>query len=132
MPQLITLTDSRDDRLRDYVSLRDTTLRSSIEEDEGIFIAEGEKVIRRALAVGLRPRSLLLAQRWLDSLSDLLAQYPELPVYVVTEALAEEVTGFHIHRGALGSFARQTRWTPAQLLELNRLVVCEDIVDHTN
>lgn len=132
MAHLIPLDDAHDSRLRDYVALRETSLRSSLEEEEGIFIAEGEKVIRRALEAGFRPRSLMLAERWLASLEDALADWPEVPVYVVTEDLAEDVTGFHVHRGALGSFARKSLWEVESLLALQRLVVCEDLVDHTN
>ena len=54
------------------------------------------------------------------------------PVYVVTEDLAEQVTGFHVHRGALASLHREQRHSVEELLALQRLVVLEDIVDHTN
>lgn len=126
------VTDASDSRLHHYVALRDTSLRKSLETSEGIFIAEGEKVIRRALEAGYRPLSLLLAERWLAPLADALDEYPDVPVYVVTEALAEEVTGFHVHRGALGAFERHTRHSVADLLAMDRVVVAEDIVDHTN
>ncbi|WOQ18305.1 RNA methyltransferase [Raineyella sp. W15-4] len=129
---LITITDPHDDRVADYVRLRDVSLRRSLEAEHGLFIAEGEKVIRRALEAGYPPRSFLLAPRWLESLADALAPYPEVPIYVVSEALAEEITGFHVHRGALASMRRRTGRTMADLLDLQRLVVCEDIVDHTN
>jgi tRNA G18 (ribose-2'-O)-methylase SpoU len=55
-----------------------------------------------------------------------------VPVYVVSETLAEQVTGFHVHRGALASLHREERGTVTKLLGLGRLVVLEDIVDHTN
>jgi tRNA G18 (ribose-2'-O)-methylase SpoU len=51
---------------------------------------------------------------------------------VVSEQLAEEVTGFHVHRGALASLHREQRHEVADLLRAERLVVCEDVVDHTN
>ena len=51
---------------------------------------------------------------------------------MVSEALAEEVTGFHVHRGALASLHREERHAVADLLGLDRLVVLEDVVDHTN
>jgi tRNA G18 (ribose-2'-O)-methylase SpoU len=89
-------------------------------------------VIRRSVEAGYRPRSFLLAERWLPGLRDVLDQWPDVPVYVVSETLAEQVTGFHVHRGALASLHRRDRSTVAELLELSRLVVCEDIVDHTN
>lgn len=131
MPR-IEITDQHDPRLGDYVSLRDVSLRRSLEAERGLFIAEGEKVIRRAIEAGHRPRSFLLAERWIPGLSDLLDAHPDAPVYVVTEALAEQVTGFHVHRGALASVYRAEPTPMASLLGLSRLVVAEDIVDHTN
>lgn len=126
------ITDPADDRVRDYVGLRDVNLRKSLEAREGLFIAEGEKVIRRAVEAGFEPRSFLLAERWLPGLSDVLQRHPDAPVYIVTEALAEQISGFHVHRGALASMRRATRHTLDDLLACRRLVVCEDIVDHTN
>ena len=98
----------------------------------GLFIAEGDKVIRRAVEAGYRPRSFLLAERWLAGLQDVIERWPDIDVYVVSEALAEQVTGFHVHRGALASFHRVERHTVADILRRRRLVVLEDIVDHTN
>ena len=128
----LLLDRADDDRLADYVRLRETSLRRSLESAQGLFIAEGDKVIRRAVDAGYRPRSFLLAPRWLDSLQDVLRSWPDVPVYVVSEQLAEEVTGFHVHRGALASLHREQRHQVADLLQRERLVVCEDVVDHTN
>ncbi len=132
MAVLIRVADPADDRLSDYVALRDTSLRRSLESERGLFIAEGEKVIRRAVEAGHRPRSFLLAERWLPGLADLLDAHPDAPVYVVTEALAEAVTGFHVHRGALASLHRAAPRAMGDLLGARRLVLAEDIVDHTN
>lgn len=131
MANLVPIADANDDRLADYVKLRESSLRRRLEEEGGLFIAEGEKIIRRAVEAGYRPRSFLLAERWLAGLSEILAASPA-PVYVVSEAVAEQVTGFHVHRGALASMHRVERWTSDDLLASRRLVVCEDIVDHTN
>lgn len=121
-----------DPRLGDYVRLRESSLRRSLESERGLFIAEGEKVIRRAVEAGHRPRSFLLAPRWLAGLDDVLARWPDVPVFVVAEAVAEEVTGFHVHRGALASLHRSDLLPVADLLRRDRLVVLEDVVDHTN
>jgi len=128
----LTISDASDPRLADYVSLRDAALRSHLESDQGLFIAEGAKVIRRAVDAGYRPRSFLLAERWLEGLHDVLTHWPAAPVYIVTEDLAEQVTGFHVHRGALASLHREQRHSVEELLAQQRLVVLEDIVDHTN
>jgi tRNA G18 (ribose-2'-O)-methylase SpoU len=128
----LSITDATDPRLADYVLLRDASLRRHLESEQGLFIAEGAKVIRRAIGAGYRPRSFLLAERWLAGLCDVLSRWPDVPVYLVTEDLAERVTGFHVHRGALASLHRQQRHSVTELLALQRLVVLEDIVDHTN
>lgn len=130
---LIEIAVADDPRLADYVRLREVSLRHSLEAERGLFIAEGSKVIRRAVAAGYPPRSFLLTPRWLDELAGVLAGCPEVPVYVVSEELAEQVTGFHVHRGALASLQRQQRHTAAGLMAASRrLVVVEDIVDHAN
>jgi tRNA G18 (ribose-2'-O)-methylase SpoU len=128
----LTITDPGDPRLADYVRLRDTSLRRHLESERGLFIAEGEKVIRRAIEAGYRPRSFLLAERWLDGLRDVVQRWPAAPVFVVTEDLAEQVTGFHVHRGALASLHREQRDRLHELVAMQRVVVLEDIVDHTN
>jgi tRNA G18 (ribose-2'-O)-methylase SpoU len=128
----LRITDPEDPRLADYVRLRETSLRRHLETKQGLFIAEGEKVIRRAIEAGYQPRSFLLAERWLTGLHDVLKQRPEVPVLVVTEQLAEQVTGFHVHRGALASLHREERHRAEDVLSLHRLVVLEDIVDHAN
>ncbi|MGW6276010.1 TrmH family RNA methyltransferase [Kribbella sp. NPDC055071] len=130
----IVLDDPADPRLADYVQLREVTLRRLLEEEHGLFIAEGDKVIRRAAEAGFAPRSFLLAERWLDSLKDVLELWSETPVYIVSEELAEQVTGFHVHRGALASYKRRATVPLADLLtdDVRRIAIFDDIVDHTN
>ena len=131
MAELIEVTQADDPRLGEYVALRDANLRRSLEADRGLFIAEGAKVIRRAVEAGYPPRSFLLAQRWLAELGDLVDAF-DGPAYLVSEALAEQVTGFHVHRGALAAMRRLDRFSVADVLAGRRIVVAEDIVDHTN
>jgi tRNA G18 (ribose-2'-O)-methylase SpoU len=132
MATLIEVEDPADPRLSDYRDLRDVELRKHLEAEEGLFIAEGEKVVRRAVEAGFAPRSFLMARRWLDGLGDVLAS-ADVPCYVVDEKLAERVTGFHVHRGALGSLHRRTLPSVADVLaDARTVVVLEDVVDHTN
>jgi tRNA G18 (ribose-2'-O)-methylase SpoU len=129
---LIEVTDAADPRLADYRDLRDVELRKHLESEHGLFLAEGEKVVRRALDAGYAARSFLMAPRWLDGLGDLLAASPA-PCFVVSEELAEAVTGFHVHRGALASLERRPLPSMDEVLSGARTVlVLEDIVDHTN
>ena len=132
MATLHEITDPADPRLADYRDLRDVELRKHLEATHGLFLAEGEKVVRRAVEAGFTPRSFLMAPRWLDGLADVLAR-SQAPCYVVSEALAEEVTGFHVHRGALASLERRPLPSVESVLASARSVlVLEDIVDHTN
>lgn len=132
MADLVEITDPADPRLADYRDLRDVELRKHLEAEHGLFLAEGEKVVRRAIEAGHAPRSLLMAPRWLDGLADVLGR-TEAPCYVVPEEMAEQVTGFHVHRGALASLAR-TPLPPVEevLAGARSVLVLEDIVDHTN
>jgi tRNA G18 (ribose-2'-O)-methylase SpoU len=132
MAELIHVSDAADPRLADYVRLTDGQLRRSLEAAEGLFIAEGAKVIRRALQAGHRPRSLLMAERWLDSLADVLPAL-DCPVYLVTDATAEALTGFAVHRGALASMTRLPLPSlPDVLTGAHRVIVLEDLTNHTN
>jgi tRNA G18 (ribose-2'-O)-methylase SpoU len=126
------VSDPDDPRLADYVRLREVSLRRHLETERGLFIAEGEKVIRRAVEAGHRPRSFLLTERWLPSLADVIGRSPDVPVYVVSPELAEAVTGFHVHRGALASMHRAEQTPISDVLHTRRIVVLEDIVDHAN
>jgi tRNA G18 (ribose-2'-O)-methylase SpoU len=143
MTEPIVLVDTADPRLLDYVGLTDVVLRTRIEPESGLYLAESEKVIRRALRAGHRPRSLLLAERWLEPMADLVAEIQALgaPVFTGAPAVIEAVTGFHVHRGAIASMHRPPLLPPAELITgvaradnglRPRIAIFEDIVDHTN
>ncbi len=122
-----------DPRVSDYTQLTDVHLRKLREPAEGMYIAESSRVLRRALAAGHRPRSFFLAEKWLAELQDVLSAYPDVPAFIGSAALLEEITGFHLHRGAMAAMQRPE---PVPLHELlagaHRVAVLEDIVDHTN
>ncbi|AUG76017.1 rRNA methyltransferase [Kitasatospora sp. MMS16-BH015] len=127
-----TVTDPADPRLADYTGLTDVELRRKREPAEGLFIAEGEKVIRRAVAAGYRMRSMLLTPKWLEVMGEVI-EATDAPVHVVDPALAEAVTGYHVHRGALASMERKPLPAVAEVLAgARRVAVLEGLVDHTN
>jgi tRNA G18 (ribose-2'-O)-methylase SpoU len=127
------LESADDPRVADYTQLTDVHLRKLREPAEGMYIAESSRVLRRALAAGHRPRSFFLAEKWLQDLADVFEAYPDVPAYIGSAALLEEITGFHLHRGAMAAMHRPA---PVPLPELlagaRRIAVLEDIVDHTN
>jgi tRNA G18 (ribose-2'-O)-methylase SpoU len=121
------------DGLADYSRLTDVALRRVTEPEGGLYIAESTKVITRALAAGHRPRSVLLQEQWLGDVAPLLEPFPDVPVFVGESALLEQLTGYHLHRGALAAMHRPALPDPRELLAgARRVVVLEDIVDHTN
>ncbi|HUS21514.1 MAG TPA: RNA methyltransferase [Aeromicrobium sp.] len=120
------------EELRIFTELRDVELRTAMEAQLGVYIAEGEKVIRRAAEAGHRPHSFLLAPRWVESLADILDRF-DVPCHELDEGEIEGVTGFHVHRGALAAFERPEPMPITELLaRVQRIVVVEDLVDHTN
>jgi tRNA G18 (ribose-2'-O)-methylase SpoU len=124
--------DSLDDsRLEDYARLTDVVLRRKSEPAGGLYIAESTKVIARAIGAGHHPRSVLTLEQWLPDLEPLLDV--DTPVFVGTADVLEELTGFHLHRGALASMQRPPLAPVAEVLaDARRVVVIEDVVDHTN
>lgn len=134
---LVEVTDLTHPDLADYTQLTDVALRKKLDVERGLYIAESPTVIRRAVAAGHIPRSLLLAPAWLDSLKDIVqtlgAQGVDVPLYVAPEAELEKITGFHLHRGALAAMHRPLLPTlPQVLAQAKRVAILENIVDHTN
>jgi tRNA G18 (ribose-2'-O)-methylase SpoU len=130
--RLITVDDPDDPRLHDYTDLTDVELRRRREPAEGLFIAEGEKVIRRAVDAGYIMRSMLLSAKWVDVMRDVIDRLG-VPVYVVAPELAEKVTGYHVHRGALASMQRKPLPAAEDVLAgARRVAVMESVNDHTN
>lgn len=129
------IDDPADARLADYRDLTDVALRRTLEPEGGLYIAESAKVISRAIAAGHRPRSILVQPKWLDDVASLLetAELPHVPVFVVSDAVAEQLTGYAVHRGALAAMHRPMLPSVADVVAGARTVlILEDIVDHTN
>jgi tRNA G18 (ribose-2'-O)-methylase SpoU len=155
MAGTVVVDDPSDPRLADYARLTDVRLRTALEPAHGLFVAEGDKVIRRAVAAGYQVRSMLVTQDKLAGLADVADACPG-PVYLVSDEAAEQVTGYRVHRGALASMARRALPTVTGLLSggplaghgspagaahqaragqpgwPRRIVILEDLVDHGN
>lgn len=145
---IIELTSAEltaDSRLDDYTRLKDVKLRSKIEPERGLYMAESANVIERAIRAGHRPRSFLMSRRWLPTLDKLIEAATgardgaDVPVFVADEHVLERMTGFHLHRGALAAMQRPVLPSLAGLLATarsgepaRRVVVLENLVDHTN
>jgi tRNA G18 (ribose-2'-O)-methylase SpoU len=130
--RIVTIGDLDDDALADYSRLTDVVLRRKTEPAGGLYIAESSKVIARAIAAGHVPRSALMLEQWLDDLRPLLEPF-DIPVFVGAPEVLERLTGFNLHRGALASMHRPPLRSVEEVVAgARRVVVLEDIVDHTN
>lgn len=136
---LIYVDTLEDPRLDAFARLTEAQLRSKLEPERALFIAESQKVIERAFEGGMEPISLLMEEKWLPSMAPLIermeerAGAPEMPVFVAPHDELERLTGFELTRGALGAFRRPALPTVADVLHEARLVaVLEDITNHTN
>ncbi|GAB3568534.1 TrmH family RNA methyltransferase [Spelaeicoccus albus] len=132
MPR-VRITDPADDRVADYTRLTDVSLRKRREPERGMYIAESNSVVRRAVEAGHRPRSFLMNERSAEALDDVLSGFPDVPVYWGDDDVLESLTGFHLHRGALAAMQRPALPDVAAVLAgARRVAILEDIVDHTN
>lgn len=131
-----TISTLNDSRLDVYRSLTDVALRSTREPESGIYIAESAKVISRAVQAGHTPLSILMESSWLARMTELLGpslMASDLDVFVGDHDLLEELTGFHVHRGALAAMQRPQEISVTQAISgAQRIVILENIVDHTN
>ena len=130
--RIVELSDPADPRVADYTSLTDVSLRRKLEPERGLYLAESSKVLRRALDAGHRPRSFFMAEKWLDGLRDVLEAH-DVPVYVGADEVLEQITGFHLHRGAMAAMHRpEPLPLESVLASARRVAILENIVDHTN
>ncbi len=130
--QVITIEDLADERLSDFANLTDVALRRRAEPLGGLYLAESSKVIARAIGAGHQPRAVLLLEQFLAELEPILRPF-DIPVFVGEPALLESLTGFNLHRGAIAAMHRPVLPSVAEVLrEARRVVVLEDVVDHTN
>ena len=124
------ITDPQDERIADYRALTDVELRTRWEPPNGLFIAEGELVVQRAIKAGYRLRSVLIDEKRVEQLAWLPA---EAPLYTGVPAVLEAITGFHVHRGVLASFHRRPLPDLAEVVAgARRLAVLEGLNSHTN
>jgi tRNA G18 (ribose-2'-O)-methylase SpoU len=119
----IEILDADDPRVADYRLLKERRLN-----EEGRFVAESERVVRRLIGSGLPIQSVLLTAPRLATLGDALGG--DFPVYLASQGLLDQVAGFHVHRGCL---AVGVQPPVAELpRDARTLIVLEDLTDVDN
>ncbi len=137
LPGSIAIDDPADPRIDVFQGLRDHVLRQVRERPNGdmagVFIAEGDVVVERALKAGYELESVLVDGKRSRPMPEEIG--PEVPIYAASPTVLETITGYHLHRGALACFRRREVPTAAELLadpSLRTIVVLEAINNPTN
>ncbi|ESQ83123.1 RNA methyltransferase [Asticcacaulis sp. AC466] len=124
---MIEIDSPTDPRLNLYRDVKDRDLTGR----EGLFMAEGKVVLERLFASRLaRTVSVLTTPERVGG----LARLPDAPVYVVPQAVMDEVAGFAIHRGylALGAYTPPLSLEAAVAGKRVRVLVLSGIANTDN
>lgn len=126
-----------DARLDLYARLTEVQLRSKIEPEKGIFIAESDKVINRALDAGYQPLSLVIPEHRFEREQVLIRRIESIdatiPVFVVSADEIEKLSGFELTRGVLCAMRRKPLSPVDEVVcSARRVAVLEGITNHTN
>ena len=117
-----------------FSTLTEAQLRRDIEPDKGVFIAESPKVIRVALDAGHEPLALLCEERHITGdAADIIARYPDMPVYTGSRELLAALTGYTLTRGVLCAMRRPAMPNVADIVKgASRVVIIDGVTDTTN
>lgn len=134
MADIIVIKNLGAPELAPFVSANEVQLKRYFEPEQGIFIAESPKVIRRALDAGYEPLSLLCERKYIDGqASDILAACGDTAVYTAESEVLTQLTGYKLTQGVLCAMHRKALPDAADLIKgAHRIAVLEDIMNQTN
>ena len=118
-----------------FYHLTDPQLRSRQQPEKGLFIAEGPKVTRSALAAGCVPVSVLMRRKFIDGLgAPIIAQCGDIPVYTADDDVLASLTGFRLQRSwVLCAMRRPAPKAPEDVIKnARRLAILEGITEPSN
>lgn len=117
-----------------FARLTEAQLRSKIEPEKGIFIAESPKVINIALNAGYVPVALLMERKHITGDgAAIIDRCGDIPVYTAEREVLEKLTGYKMTRGVLCAMKRPTPLLADNICKNSRrLAVLDGIVDSTN
>jgi tRNA G18 (ribose-2'-O)-methylase SpoU len=128
--------DPDDPRIAEFVGLRDRELagprvRGRRAVADGVFVAEGDVVVARALRAGFRLRAALVDATRSEPLPDGVPA--DADVFAAAPAVLRRITGLGVHRGMLASFDRRPV-PPVEdvLAPARRVIVLERVSNPTN
>ncbi len=134
MKNIIEIQDLSSPALAPYTCRSEVQLLRYFEPEPGIFIAESQKVIIRALDAGYEPLSLLVEKKQLEGRAgEIIRRCGQIPVYTAEEDVLFQLTGYNLTHGVLCAMRRRRLSDAAEICGgAARIAVLEDIVNPTN
>ena len=100
--KIIEIKDIESSELDVFARLTEAQLRSRLEPEKGIIVAESPKVISVALNAGYKPISLLMERRHIEGDGkDIIDRCGDIPIYTADREVLERLTGYRLTRGVL-------------------------------
>ncbi len=136
--RLQRVTDADDPRIAVYRNQKDRWLRARAEGGTGLpgglFMAEGELVVRTLVRSRFEAESVLVAENRVGALADALGALPRgVPVYVGSRVVVEAIVGFDLHRGVLACGRIGAPMDAESVMRgAAALVVAEELSNHDN
>ncbi|NNE95623.1 MAG: RNA methyltransferase [Acidimicrobiales bacterium] len=130
------IDDPADPRISVFQGLRDHQLRQLREADggdmSGVFVAEGDLVVERAIDAGYGLCSILVDGARRKAIPPAI-EAAGAPIYGAAPNVLQHITGYHLHRGLLACFHRRPlRPVDEVLATSTTLLVLEGINNPTN
>lgn len=131
---IVEIESGTDPRLAPYMSLTEAQLRSRVDRSKAVFIAESPKVIRVAVSAGYVPESMLCERKHISGdAADIIAMFPDMPVFTASRETLASMTGYALTRGVLCAMRRPEPKCLDEVLDgARRVAVIDGVVDTTN
>lgn len=134
MGNIIEIRDFAAGELDVYARLTEAQLLNRDRPQDGLFIAESPKVVRRALDAGYEPVSILTENRHINGEArEVLERCPDIPVYTASFEVLTQLTGYKLTRGLLCAMRRRPLPRVEELCRgARRVAVLENVMNPTN
>ena len=134
MANFIKIDDFNAPELDVYARLTGAQLKSKLDPDQALFIAESPEVIKVAMNAGVEPVSLLTDERLINgAVEKIIDRMGDKPIYTATRDVLSSLTGFALTRGALAAMKRPKKRPVEEIIKnAKRIAILEEVADSTN
>ncbi len=134
MARIVRINDLKTENVAIFCAPNENQLKRIYEPAPGLFIAESQKVIERALDAGYEAYAGLFEEDKISNVTDeLLNRLGDVTIYVADKQSMLDITGYNFTGGALCAFRRkkQTELDDV-LLRAKKIAVMEHVENPTN